>query len=251
MYTSEVESAELVRMDKPAPRDWAQMDKSGVKETFDSIADYYDHMNRVMTMGRHRHWCKEVARRAVVPLGGSLLDIATGTGEIALAARCLYPHAAITAADFSESMLAAAAARASADRISWQVADANSLPFADESFDSVTSGYLLRNVDDVYRVLAEQFRVLKPGGNLVVLETCPPTGPLSPLVTLGVRLAIPMLGQAIAHDRESYKYLRDSTLAFIPPEKVAGIARRAGFQNVRWRRKFLGTNMILWARRPA
>ena len=91
----------------------------------------------------------------------------------------------------------------------------------------MTSGYLLRNVDDVYRVMAEHFRVLKPGGNLVVLEPCPPTGPLSPLVTLGVRLAIPMLGQDVAHDRESYKYLRDSTLAFIPPEKVAGIARAA------------------------
>lgn len=227
------------------------MVKSGVKETFDSVAEYYDRMNRVMTLGRHRHWCREVARRAAVPVDGSLLDLATGTGEIALAARSLYPHAAITAADFSERMLAAAATRAIGDAISWQVADANDLPFPDEAFDSVTSGYLLRNVDDVYRVLAEKFRVLKPGGRLVVLETCPPAGPLSPLVTLGVRLTIPMLGQVIARDRESYKYLRDSTLAFVPPEEVAQIARSAGFQHVGWRRKFLGTNMILWAERPA
>ncbi|MEU6729293.1 ubiquinone/menaquinone biosynthesis methyltransferase [Nonomuraea wenchangensis] len=227
----------------------AQAKGEEIRRTFDRITGYYDLMNRLMTLGRHAAWCREVAAGARVPRGGSILDIATGTGVIALAARKTYPDATVHAVDFSERMLAAAAAKPGASAVNWQQADANDLPFGDESFDAVTHGYLLRNVEDVERVLHEQYRVLKPGGRVVMLETCPPRGPLRHLVELGVRIVIPLLGQVVARDRQSYTYLQESTLGFMTPREVSAILRRVGFESVAWRTRFLGTHMIISARK--
>ncbi|MGW0479087.1 ubiquinone/menaquinone biosynthesis methyltransferase [Nonomuraea sp. NPDC003214] len=221
-----------------------------VQRTFDKITGYYDRMNRIMTLGRHAAWCREVAAGAHLPPGGSLLDIATGTGVIALAVRDRHPDATVHAVDFSGRMLQEAARKPGAEGITWQYADANDLPFGDASFDAVTHGYLLRNVEDAERVLREQHRVLKPGGRVVILETCPPRGPLRYPVELGVRMMIPLLGQAVAGDRESYAYLKESTLGFMTPQQVAAMLRRAGFESVAWRKKFFGTNMIISARKP-
>lgn len=221
-----------------------------VQRTFDKITDYYDLMNRLMTLGRHEAWCRDVAVSTKVPSGGSLLDIATGTGVIALAALEKYPNSTIYAVDFSERMLTEAAGKPGASAIRWQHADANDLPFGDGSFDAVTHGYLLRNVDDVERVLEEQYRVLKPGGRVVILETCPPRGLLRYPVALGVRVLIPLLGQIVARDRKSYAYLQKSTLGFMTPTEVAAILRRVGFASITWKRRFLGTHMIISAQKP-
>ncbi|MFI6814518.1 class I SAM-dependent methyltransferase [Nonomuraea sp. NPDC050328] len=132
----------------------------------------------------------------------------------------------------------------------WQYADANELPFGDGSFDAVTHGYLLRDVRSAERVLAEQYRVLKPGGRLVLLETCPPRGLLRHPVGLGVRILIPLLGQVVTGDRESYSYLQRSTLGFMTRQEVATILRRLGFEAVRWKKRFLGTHMIIAVRKP-
>ncbi|NUR84796.1 MAG: ubiquinone/menaquinone biosynthesis methyltransferase, partial [Nonomuraea sp.] len=202
-------------------------------------------MNRVMTLGRHAAWSREVAALAQLPPGGALLDVATGSGVIALAAARRYPGAAVHGVDFAARMLEAAAAKPGASAVTWQYADAYDLPFADGSFDAVTHGYLLRNVEDVERVLAEQHRVLKPGGRVVLLETCPPSFP----VALGVRVVIPLLGRLVAGDRESYDYLQRSTLGFMTPPRVAAILRRVGFTAVESRKRFLGTQMIISARK--
>jgi len=221
-----------------------------VQRLFDTVPDYYDRMNRLMTLGRHAAWCRDVARRAQVPAGGSLLDIATGTGVIALEAARRYPGATVYGVDFSEGMLAGARKKPGADAVTWQFADANALEFDDASFDAVTHGYLLRNVEDAERVLAEQLRVLKPGGRLVILETCPPRGLLRRPVALGVKVVVPLLGQLVAHDRKSYTYLEESTLGFMSPEQVSGILRRLGFVSVAFDRRFLGTHMIVTATKP-
>ncbi|WP_433667605.1 ubiquinone/menaquinone biosynthesis methyltransferase [Nocardia sp. CA-136227] len=214
---------------------------------FQKIADYYDRMNFIMTLGRHRRWCREVAERAAPAAGGDLLDLATGTGVIALEAARIHPTVTVTGADFSERMLAHARTKPGADVIRWRQADAAHLPFGDESFDAITEGYLLRNVEDLEAVLCEQHRVLRPGGRLVILETCPPSGPVKPVVEWGMRTIVPLLGHLVSGDRSSYTYLESSTRDFESPQQVADLLRRTGFRDIGWRKKFFGTNVILWA----
>nr|WP_218024340.1 class I SAM-dependent methyltransferase [Nocardia lijiangensis] len=111
---------------------------------FEKVAGYYDRMNFLMTLGSHGRWCREVAARAAPPAGGQLLDIATGTGVIALEAARRYPSVTVTGVDFSEEMLTRARTKPGAQSVRWQHADAARLPFDDESFDGITQGYLLR-----------------------------------------------------------------------------------------------------------
>ena len=221
-----------------------------VRQMFDAITADYDRMNTVMTLGRHAAWCTEVARRAQLPADGHLLDLATGTGVIAQAARRLYPSARITGGDFSQAMLDLAAQRPGAASIVWEQLDANSLRFEDGSIDAVTQGYLLRNVEDVENVLREQYRVLRPGGRLVVLETCPPRGILKLPVALGMRTVIPLAGRLLAGNTTAYRYLAKTSLGFATPEQVVDTMKRIGFTDIGWRRRFLTTNMILWAQKP-
>ncbi|MEU0088081.1 ubiquinone/menaquinone biosynthesis methyltransferase [Streptomyces sp. NPDC006274] len=224
---------------------------SEVHGIFEKIAGYYDRMNFVMTLGRHDKWCREVAARVAPPAGGQLLDLATGTGVIALKAARNYPSATVTGVDFSAEMLSRARTKSGADAVRWQQADAAALPFDGESFDGITEGYLLRNVEDLDGVLREQYRVLKPGGRMVILETCPPSGIAKPVMNWGVRTVIPLLGQIVARDRSSYTYLESSTRAFESPQHIADILERLGFENIGWQKKFFGTNVILWATKPS
>lgn len=221
-----------------------------VQGIFNRINVEYDRINVLMTLGGHARWCREVARRAQVPPRGRLLDIATGTGEIALAVRRREPRAEVVGVDFSENMLAEARTKPGADSVTWEFADAHELRYEDASFDAVTHGYLLRNVSDVPRVLREQFRVLRPGGRVVVLETAPPRGLLKLAVSVGMSVVLPLLGQIVARDRSAYSYLKSSTLGFVPPAEVERQLREAGFQDVGSESRYLGTNVIFWGRKP-
>ncbi|MBL1075911.1 ubiquinone/menaquinone biosynthesis methyltransferase [Nocardia sp. 2] len=227
-----------------------QSKSSEVHGIFEKIAGYYDRMNFLMTLGSHARWCREVAARVAPPIGGQLLDLATGTGVIALEAARMYPAVTVTGADFSEEMLAHARTKRGADAVRWLHADATTLPFDDETFDGITEGYLLRNVDDVESVLREQHRVLRPGGRVVILETCPPVGVMKPIVEGGMRLLVPLLGQVVARDRTSYTYLESSTLGFKSPRQVAEILDALGFTDIGWHQRFFGTNVILWGTKP-
>lgn len=224
---------------------------SEVHGIFQKIAGYYDRMNFVMTLGRHEKWCREVAVRVAPPGGGKLLDLATGTGAIALEAARRYPAATVTGLDFSEEMLRRAKAKPGAAAVRWQHADAACLPFEDESFDGITEGYLLRNVEDLDRALSEQRRVLKSGGRLVILETCPPSGPVKPVVQWGMRVIVPLLGQVVARDRTSYAYLESSTRDFMSPQRITEVLHGLGFEDIGWRKTFFGTNVIMWATKTA
>ena len=170
---------------------------------FERIARRYNLMNRLMTFGQDQRWRRYVVQRAGLRPGAWLLDIATGTGDIAFEAQRQVGDLHIVAADFALPMMRVGQRRERNVRadgrrpLAWQAADTLHLPYAPHTFDAVTSCYLFRNVTDIGGALAEQVRVLKPGGRLVTLDTTPPRGPLRPLIRLYLRWIIPLLGRWI------------------------------------------------------
>jgi len=222
----------------------------GVRKMFDAIAGSYDLMNRVMTLGQDQRWRRFVVQQAQDPGTGWALDLATGTGDIAALTRRTYPGCRVVGADFSWNMLKEAGNRFAAMDITWQACDANCLPYADNSFESVSFGYLLRNVDDALKVLQEVHRVLKPGGRVVCLDTTPPRKNLAyPLVRFYFRFGIPFLGRLIAKDEAAYAYLTGSTMDFHSAEALAALFAKAGFEEVGYQRFMLGTIGIHWGRK--
>ncbi|MHB8837276.1 MAG: class I SAM-dependent methyltransferase [Candidatus Methylomirabilia bacterium] len=222
-----------------------------VRAMFDRIAGRYQLMNALMTFGRDRAWRRAVVLAAALPPGGRLLDLASGTGDIALEALRQNAGARVTGADFSLEMMRVGRQRPGGERIAWCAADALFLPFADACFDAVTSGYLLRNVADRVGAFREQARVVRPGGRVVCLDTSPPPATLlRPLVRLYLRRTIPLLGSLIAGERSAYAYLSASTEGFKTPEELAATMREAGLVEVRYQRFMAGTIAVHVGTRP-
>ena len=222
-----------------------------VKTMFGRIARRYDLMNRLMTFGRDRAWRRYVVDQAALPPGGKLLDVATGTGDIALEALARDPSLTAVGVDFSAPMMRVGRARPSGERVRWVEADALALPFADATFDAATSGYLLRNVIDPAAAFREQMRVVKPGGRVVCLDTSPPPeNALRPLIMIHLRCVIPLLGRLVAGDGAAYNYLPESTQRFKTPEELAALMREAGLVDVRYRVFMFGTMAVHVGVRP-
>ena len=214
---------------------------------FDAIAGRYDLMNRVMTLGQDQGWRRFVDEKEQLQANGRLLDLASGTGDIAALAKFSTPQALIIGADFSQNMLREARRRFADSTISWHVCDANYLPYADQSFDAVTFGYLLRNVDDSLVVLREVYRVLKPGGRVVCLDSTPPRkNILYPMLQIYFKVGIPVLGKLLAQDKSAYAYLTGSTMNFHTAEKLAELFSTAGFAKVGFKRFMFGTIGVHW-----
>ncbi len=222
-----------------------------VKAMFGRIAGRYDRMNRIMTLDRDRIWRRRVVDLARLEAGMRVLDLGAGTGGIAREARRRHPRISVVAADFSIPMMQAGRQSRPESPLDWCAADALALPFGDGCFDAVVSGYLVRNVHDPALALAEQFRVLKPGGRLVCLDTTPPKGVLAPLIGFYFKRVIPPMGAWIGGDRGAYTYLPESTRAFLDPAALACLLRRAGFDQVAWRTFMFGTMALHRASRPA
>lgn len=223
----------------------------GVRKMFDAIAPRYDLMNRVMTLGQDQRWRKFVVRTAGDPGTGWTLDLATGTGDIAALMATTYPAAKVVGGDFSRNMLTEAARRFAGTGITWHACDANRLPFRDDTFRSVTFGYLLRNVDDAGRVLKEVCRVLQPGGRAVCLDTTPPANNLLyPFIRGYLRYGIPTLGRLIADDEAAYAYLTGSTMEFHTAEQLAALFAGSGFTKVSYRKFMCGTIGVHWGQKP-
>jgi len=224
--------------------------EGGVRRMFDAIAGRYDLMNRLMTLGQDQKWRRFVVDRAGDPGGGLVLDLATGTGDIAALSRRVYPHCRIVGGDFSLNMLKEAGRRFPEADIGWQAVDANRLPYPDACFESVSFGYLLRNVENVEGVLHEVNRVLKKGGRLVCLDTTPPRkNLLYPLIHFYFRLGIPLLGRCIARDKEAYTYLTGSTMGFYSADELAAAFSRAGFREIGYRKFMMGTIAVHWGKK--
>jgi demethylmenaquinone methyltransferase/2-methoxy-6-polyprenyl-1,4-benzoquinol methylase len=218
-----------------------------VQNMFSRIAGRYDLMNRLMTAGQDRAWRREVIRRAALPAQGSLLDLGTGTGDLARQAWQQFPGCFPVAADFTLEMMLAGKQRPGSARLCWVGADALNLPFPNDSFDAAVSGFLFRNVSDLAQALAEQHRVLRPGGRIVILDTThPQRNLLSPLINIHFHTIIPTLGKLITGEADAYTYLPESTENFLQAEQLAERMQAAGFRLVGFHRRMLATIAIHW-----
>jgi demethylmenaquinone methyltransferase/2-methoxy-6-polyprenyl-1,4-benzoquinol methylase len=224
---------------------------------FDRISGIYDLLNTAMTAGLHHRWRERAADEARVGTGSRVLDVATGTGDLALElARRVGPTGEVIGSDFAEGMLDRARAKAAAGdpgtarpRFEW--GDALELPYEDDSFDAATVGFGARNFDDLARGLAEMVRVVRPGGRVVVLEITTPTRPpLSFFYRLWFDRLVPALGliagrlEARRSSRaqegeevtisDAYTYLPNSVKRFPDPATLAGELDRAGLEEISW-----------------
>lgn len=220
-----------------------------VQQMFGRIAPRYDLMNRLMTGGMDVRLRKIVIRKANVPVGGSLLDLGAGTGDLAVEAHRQYPHATITAADFTLGMMQAGLKRPGY-RLDFSAADALNTPFPNDQFDAVVSGFLLRNVVDLDAALREQHRILKPGGIFVSLDTTKPkkNSILSPFIAFHMHKVIPFLGQLLTGDRDAYVYLPTTSENFLTAEDLSARLSQAGFTEVGFKRYMFNTVAIHWGK---
>jgi len=223
-----------------------ETDKAGmVHGVFTRVASRYDVMNDMMSMGIHRVW-KDAMMDWLAPQPHQrLLDVAGGTGDISFRFLKRAPGASAVVLDMTESMLVEGRQRAEAeqmaDNLGWVTGDAMALPFADNSFDVYTISFGIRNVTRIADALSEAYRVLRPGGRLMVLE-------FSQLPNPAMQWAydrysfnvIPVMGQIVANDRDSYQYLVESIRKFPDQETFAAMIREAGFGQVKYRNLSLG-----------
>jgi demethylmenaquinone methyltransferase / 2-methoxy-6-polyprenyl-1,4-benzoquinol methylase len=209
------------------------LEEPQVRAMFDRIASFYDVMNSVMTAGLHHRGRSRAGDLAAVGPGGRVLDVATGTGDLAVEmARRVMPGGEVVGSDFSEEMLTLARRKAPDLRFEW--GNALELPYEDDRFDAATVGFGARNFSDLERGLAEMARVVRPGGRVVVLEiTTPQRPPLSTFFGVWFDHVVPLLGR-LTGESVAYSYLPSSVRRFPPPEDLAAAMAGAGLRDIRW-----------------
>jgi demethylmenaquinone methyltransferase / 2-methoxy-6-polyprenyl-1,4-benzoquinol methylase len=216
-----------------------------VQNMFTRIARRYDLMNRLMTGGQDMRWRRQVIHLAQLKPNARLLDLGTGTGDLAREALAHFPRAKVIAADFTLEMMRVGQKRGP---LHFSSADALRLPFGDSTFDAVVSGFLMRNVIDLQKALQEQHRVLKKGGRMVILDTTrPKKNLLSPLIWLHMHVVIPLLGRLLTGSSDAYRYLPETTEGFVTAENMASRMAAVGFKRVNYERLMFGTIAIHWA----
>jgi demethylmenaquinone methyltransferase/2-methoxy-6-polyprenyl-1,4-benzoquinol methylase len=232
--------------DKPPPKvdfGYEQVpaeDKAGrVRAVFDSVAGNYDLMNDLMSGGLHRLWKRFTLGQTGLRPGQRALDVAGGTGDLAAGlARQVGASGLVVLSDINWTMLSRGRDRlldlGITGNVAFVQADAERLPFADASFDCITIGFGLRNVTDKPAALASMRRLLRPGGQLLVLEFSRPAAGLKPFYDLYSFRVLPVMGRLVARDAESYRYLAESIRMFPDQPTLAGMMREAGFEDCRW-----------------
>lgn len=213
-------------LDSPAPP------RAGSGRMFDAIAEKYDFVNRVLSLGMDQSWRRRAVKSLGVGDGSTVLDLATGTADLALLIANMVPGAKIIGVDPSSGMLAIGRKKVEAkglsDRIDLREGDAQSLDLPDRSVDGVTMAFGIRNVPDRPRALREMARVTKPGAKIAILELSEPReGPMGALARFYVRGVVPRVGGALSGKRE-YRYLQQSIAAFPPPAEFADTMRASG-----------------------
>jgi demethylmenaquinone methyltransferase/2-methoxy-6-polyprenyl-1,4-benzoquinol methylase len=220
-----------------------------VSAMFSRIARRYDLMNGLMTLGMHHSWRRVAARQTIASPDGPALDLATGTGDLAIDLAEVHPHRTVVGADFSLGMLAVARDKLDGldevRRVRLLAADALALPFATRTFACVTSAFLLRNLADLEQGLREMRRVTRPGGRVVALEITQMRAPgFTALFRLYFHRVVPWIGQLVGGDREAYSYLPQSVDRFVTPGELVALMGKVGLRGVTYRRLGLGTVTI-------
>ncbi|MEJ7783212.1 MAG: class I SAM-dependent methyltransferase [Solirubrobacteraceae bacterium] len=211
-----------------APR--GTLPEGQVRSMFDRISGVYDLMNQVMTAGLHHQWRRRAADLAETRAGSAVLDVATGTGDLAI--EMARRGAEVIGSDFSDDMLARA--REKQPAIAWEWANAMELPYEADRFDAATVGFGARNFSDLDRGVREMARVVRPGGRVVILEITTPTKPpLSTFFRVWFDTVVPAMGK-VAGDPEAYEYLPSSVKRFPAPDGLAAVMDRAGLRDIRW-----------------
>lgn len=210
-----------------------------VEQMFDSIAPAYDLMNRAMTLGIDRLWRARAVGMLRKLNPARVLDVATGTGDLAILLARKLPGASITGVDLSSGMIAVGERKVRnaglSDRVSLQVADCLSLPFEDGSFDCITVAYGVRNFANLLDGYREMRRVLRPGGTLCVIELATPVNQVvKPLYKLYTRGIIPALGRMVSKDARAYSYLPESIAAVAQRREMCELMQSAGFADTRF-----------------
>jgi demethylmenaquinone methyltransferase/2-methoxy-6-polyprenyl-1,4-benzoquinol methylase len=227
----------------PAPAE----KRAYVQRMFTAIAPRYDLMNRLMTLGRDQAWRRRVVRLCALPPGGRLLDVATGTGDIAYEALRMDPAVHVVGLDLAREMMLYGRGKRPGLAFPFTEGDALSLPAGDNTFDAACSGFMMRNVLDVRQAFAEQARVVKPGGRVVCLEiTLPRTPVFGSLFRLYFFHLVPLIGGLVSGQREAYTYLPQSVAVFPPPPQLREIMESVGLRDVHYRTAMLGTVAIHW-----
>ncbi|WP_297072778.1 bifunctional demethylmenaquinone methyltransferase/2-methoxy-6-polyprenyl-1,4-benzoquinol methylase UbiE [uncultured Duncaniella sp.] len=224
-----------------------------VREMFDAIAPAYDFMNRAMTFGIDRLWRRRAVRLMRDIPHGDVLDIATGTGDLAILMAERLDGSHVTGVDLSEGMIEIGrrkvAERGLDGRISLTTGDCLALPFPDNSFDCITCAYGVRNFENLAAGYKEMERVLRPGGLLVVLElSTPPSPVVKPFYSLYTRFLIPTVGRMVSKDTRAYSYLPESIAAVPQREEMCRVMRDAGLTNCRYIPLTFGTCTIYTAK---
>lgn len=233
--------------DGPPPGEGDPAKAAQVQAMFDAIAPRYDLLNRLLSLGVDRRWRAEALALAVRARPKDVLDVATGTGDLAIALSSALPEAEVLGVDFAAGMLEVARHKAAAagNRLRFEEADGSALPYADGSFDLVTIAYGLRNFADIDGGLREFRRVLRSGGMLLVLEfPPPPDGVFGRLFRFYFRRVVPWLGGVVSGRPSAYAYLPASVAAFPAPEALADRMRQAGFDHVHHRMQTFGVSAL-------
>lgn len=211
-------------------------------DLFARIAPRYEFLNRVISLGQVNRWRRAAAEETHVPPGGWVLDVATGEGGIARALLRRWPGVNVVGLDFNWEMLRMGRVHSAGWPIRWIEGDALRLPFPDNFFDAVVNAFMLRNVTDVRATLAEQTRVVRPGGRVVCLEVTWPRHPLfRPLFHLYFGGIVPAMGWLLTGYLDAYRYLPHSVQVFPPPEKLAAMMEEVGLTAVQYRFLMMGT----------
>jgi demethylmenaquinone methyltransferase/2-methoxy-6-polyprenyl-1,4-benzoquinol methylase len=233
--------------------------KQRVERMFDDIAPTYDALNHILSLGIDRGWRRKVVKAVADSFDENgvrfgILDVATGTGDLAIALARRLPQASVTGVDISEKMLAVGREKVLraglSGRVALQTGDAEKLDFADGDFDGVTVAFGVRNFGDIPAGLGEMRRVLRPGGRCFVLEFSEPTVPVfGRIYRFYFHRVLPWLGRLVSHDRAAYSYLPRSVDGFPQPERFSEMLLEAGFSDVRTKRLTFGVAYIYEAQK--